>query len=361
VPRRGTGQARRPLRAGAFAAIAALGAAFALPSTASAHGKSAPVATNFEARILRLAPASRALEAKVVDGDRALWVRTRAKATVLVPGTEGEPLLLFVPAGVFVNLRSLTAQSDGIDRLELRPAADPRAPPMWHRLTSGHTYLWHEHRLHALEALARGHRGEGVLGRWSVPLLVDGRRHELTGVLVYRPPGSTWPWILLAGVLAVSVAASLAVSSAFARRVAVLGALAATLLVWAVRLGRESYGRPSVGVTGYVEIAFTSLVGMALLYGLIHRDRGVRVFAAFLVAFGCLYQGLTMLPVLTHAVALTALPTPVAQVAVALILGLGGGVLAITLRQKFGERASEEPEAEPPTRGPSSIRSAEPT
>ena len=44
-----------------------------------------------------------------------------------------------------------------------------------------------------------------------------------------------------------------------------------------------------------------------------------------------------------------------------LILGLGGGVLAITLRQKFGERASEEPEAEPPTRGPSSIRSAEPT
>ena len=56
------------------------------------------------------------------------------------------------------------------------------------------------------------------------------------------------------------------------------------------------------------------------------------MFTAFLVGFGCLYQVLTMLPVLTHAVALTALPNPVARVAVAAILGLCGGLLAITLR-----------------------------
>jgi hypothetical protein len=68
--------------------------------------------------------------------------------------------------------------------------------------------------------------------------------------------------------------------------VAVAAALVATLLVWAVRIGRELYGRPFVGVTGYLEIALTSVVGAALLYGLRHRDRGVRLFTAFLVAFG---------------------------------------------------------------------------
>jgi hypothetical protein len=321
---------------------AAVLAALVLPASALAHvGKSAPVATDFQARISGIRPATDALEAKIVDGDRALWLRVQAAATVLVPGAEGEPLLRFDRGGVFVNLRSLTAQSDRIDRYDLRPDPNPHARPLWHRVTSDHSYLWHEHRLHALEQLARGHHTTAVLGRWSVPLLVDGQPHALAGVLVYRPPGSTWPWIVLACAIAVVWSSSLALSSSVAGRLAVGGALAATLLIWTVRIGRELYGRPKVGVTGYVEIAVTSLVGVGLLYGLVHRDRGVRVFTAFLVGFGCLYQGLTMLGVLTHAVALTVLPTPAARLAVAAILGLGGGVLAITLREQLGDSATE--------------------
>ena len=336
---------RRLLVAGA-----AVVAALVLPGAALAHvGKSAPVATNFDANISGVEPPSSAVEAKLVDGDRALWLRVRGDATVLIPGAEGEPLLRFDRAGVFVNLRSLTAQSDRIDRFDLRPDPNPRAAPLWHRLSSGHSYLWHEHRLHALEPLARGHRTRTVVGRWSVPLLIDGKRHALAGQLVYHPTGSAWPWILLACALAGFSAGALAVSSVAARRMAVLAALAAVLLIWAVRIGRELYGRPTVGATGYVEIALTSLVGIVLLYGLLHRDGEVRMFTAFLVGFGCLYQGLTMLPVLTHAVALTALPTPVARVAVAAILGLAGGLLAITLREQFADCTvgpASEPEAD---------------
>ena len=259
---------RRLLVAGA-----AVVAALVLPGAALAHvGKSAPVATNFDAEISGVEPPSSAVEAKVVDGDRALWLRVRANATVLIPGAEGEPLLRFDRAGVFVNLRSLTAQSDRIDRFELRPDPNPHAAPLWHRLNSGHSYLWHEHRLHALEPLARRHGTTTVVGRWSVPLLIDGKRHALAGVLVYHPPGSAWPWILLACALAATSAAALAVSSLAARRMAVLAALAAVLLIWAVRIGRELYGRPTIGATGYVEIALTSLVGLALLYGLLNRD-----------------------------------------------------------------------------------------
>ena len=52
---------------------------------------------------------------------------------VLIPGAEGEPLLRFDRDGVFVNLRSLTAQSDRIDRFDLRPDPNPHARPLWHR------------------------------------------------------------------------------------------------------------------------------------------------------------------------------------------------------------------------------------
>jgi hypothetical protein len=69
---------------------------------------------------------------------------------VLITGAVGEPLLQFDRNGVSVNQRSLTTQSDRIDRFDLRPDPNPHAHPLWHRLTSGHGYLWHDHRLHAL-------------------------------------------------------------------------------------------------------------------------------------------------------------------------------------------------------------------
>jgi hypothetical protein len=127
-----------------------------------------------------------------------------------------------------------------------------------------------------------------------------------------------------------------------ARRLAVVAALVAVLLVWMVRIGRELYGRPGVGVGGYIELALTSLVGLLLLWGLLHRDEEVRLFTAFLVGFGCLYQGLTMLPVITHAIALTEPPTAVARPSVAAIVGLGGG--ALTLHQQFSDAATPVPE-----------------
>ena len=338
---------------------AVVGAALVSPGVAFAHvGKSAPVATNFDAQLRGVKPVSRAIEAKVVDGDRELWLRVSPAATVLIPGAEGEPLLRFDRAGVFVNSRSLTAQSDRIDRFDLRPDPNLHARPLWHRLSSGHSYLWHEHRLHAFEPLARGHHTTTIVGRWSVPLLIDGRHHALVGSLVYRPPASAWPWILLACALAVISAGTLALSLRAARQMAVLAALVAVLLVWVLRIGRELYGRPGIGVTGYAEMVLTSLIGVALLYGLLHGDRGVRLFTAFLVAFGCLYQGLTMLPVLTHSVALTALPTVVARVGVAAILGLGAGVLAITLREQFGDalEPATETETEPSARDSRPVR-----
>jgi len=314
-------------------------AALALPGVALAHvGKTAPVATNFETKLDGVRPTSRAIEAaRVVDGDRGLWLRVAPTAVVVIPGAIGEPLLRFDPRGVFVNLHSVTAQSDQIDRLDLRPSSNPNAAPLWHRLSSGHAYLWHEHRLHALEPLAHGH-DVSVLGRWSVPLVIDGRRHALVGRLVYHAPGSSWPWLVLAGGLAATQLAALDFSPRAGRRAAVAAALAAAPLIWTVRIGRELYGRPGVSWEAELGVLFTSLVGVAFLAGLLHRDESVRVFTSFLLAFGCLYEAWAMLPVLTHAVALTVLPTRAVQAATAAIIGLGAGMLVVTLRAQISAR-----------------------
>jgi len=312
----------RPLLVLALAAGAALGA----PGAVLAHGgTNAPVATNFRALIT----SPDAVTAKVVDGDRMLWLRADARETILVPGVAGEPLLRFDRRGVFVNVHSLTAQSDRIDRLDLHALANAR--PLWHRLTGAHAYLWHEHRLHVLEPLARGRSSPARLGRWSVPLVVDGRRRVLSGVLDYTPPGRTWAWLSLASALGLA-----AVVAAWRRGpTAVRLALLATPLIWTVRIGRELYGRPNVGTVGYLEAIGTSAVGAWILYGLVNRNLDVRSFTALMAGLGGLYQGLTMLPVLTHAIALTLLPTTAARVFVVGCLGLGAGALVGAAREQL--------------------------
>lgn len=285
-----------------------------LPGVASAHvGRTLPVATNFTARITG---SVHGLAAKVVDGDQTLWLRAPAAATVAIPGTLGEPLLRFDARGVWVNLRSPTAQVDGIDRPELRPPG----PPLWHRLTHDHAYRWHEHRLHALEPLAHE---AGAVGPWTVPVVVGGRRSTIHGVLDYHPAGRIWAWV------AGSVVLALASAAAATRSTAALTAigLAAVAATWTVRLGRELYGRPDVPVTGWIGVALTCLIGTTLLFGLTRRDGDARAFTAFFAGIGALYVGLTMLPLLTHAIALSVLPSSLARALEVVVLGAGIGTL----------------------------------
>ena len=201
----------RPFGVGSVVCAAAL-VALVLPAVASAHGgRSAPVATDFEATIRGIAPDTSLVRAKVVDGDLELWLRADPSAVVEVAGIQGEPVLLFDRRGVFVNVRSLTAATDRIDPRVLQPIAGSRASPIGHRLTTGHTFMWHEHRLHALHPLARGRNSSGILGHWSVPLRVDGAPGTITGVLAYAAPEAVWLWIGLACTVA------LATGGAFAR------------------------------------------------------------------------------------------------------------------------------------------------
>ncbi len=194
-----------------------------------------------------------------------------------------------------MNRRSLTAQSDRIAAPDLRSRRrSVRRPRCGIASRTGHTYRWHEHRLHALEPLAAGRGSEADLGRWSVPMLIDGRRHALIGTLRYRPPGATWAWIAAACGIAILTCALVAVARPAWQRATVGTAVAAVLLTGTIRIARELYGRPDVTTSNYLAIVFTTVVGLTLLLALLRGRGGVPLFTACLVGIGSLFQGIAL-------------------------------------------------------------------
>jgi hypothetical protein len=318
---------------GLAAGIAVAAATLLFPSVAFAHGPTAPVATSFRATVTAI-PADMKVDAKVVDGDKKLSLRVDSKTTLVVLGFAREPYIRFDPAGVEINLRSPTTYLNQ-PRLKYpahRPSAS--APPRWKRVTAAHEYSWHENRLHALERIAHG-GALHVVGRWSVPIEVDGKRTAIDGTLSYVPGPPAWAWP--AGVVAGLVAFLAVVWLARRREAAdaLLGAvaLAATLVA---RLGRELYGRPDVSLTSLLLAVLTCLVAVALLAGLLATRRERRRPVGLLVGGFALYQALTLVATLTNGVVLAALPADMERLAIAVALSSGVATLIYAI---FGESA----------------------
>ena len=312
-------------RAGA-ALVLALAAAALLPGRASAHaGLTPPAATSFRAKLSSV-PAG--IDARIVDGDQRLWVRASPGLTAYVLGLEGEPYLRFSPAGVAVNVHSPTYYLNR--RRPLKPPAgvNPGAPPLWKQLSSGHTYTWHEGRLHALAAAART-PGSAYVGRWSVPVLAGGTMTSISGTLWHADdPSLVWFW---------PVAVLLACLAALLRLrdprldAAAMNVLAAVTLVAATlgRLGRELVGRPTVSTWQLLLVALTCAVAAGL--GLLYLRREWRALAAAAIAVLGIYQGLALVGTLLHGFVLSVLPAWLERAAATTSLAAGAGLLVIVV------------------------------
>jgi len=311
-----------------------LAAALLFPATALAHGRNAPVATSFRAKVDRV-PAGVPLEAKVVDGDRKLWLRVPSQSTLIVLGFRREPYIRFDPAGVALNLRSPTTYLN-----QPRPQYAPRgtsasAPPDWKRVTRAHAYSWHENRLHALERLVHGGDAR-VVGRWSVPAELGGKASVIAGTLSYVPGPRPWAWPLVV-IAAVAVALAAAARRRGAAEVVLsVLALAAALVA---RIGRELYGRPNVPSITLVLAAVSCLLALALLRSLLAARGERRQLVALLIGGLALYQGLTLAPTLSKGIVLAALPADVERAAVATALACAVATLAVGMFVEAFERA----------------------
>ena len=188
---------------------------------------------------------------------------------------------------------------------------------------------WHDGRLHALATVALA-PGVSYVGRWSIPLLVDGRPSAVSGGVWHAgDPSIVWFWpivVLLACVLAVIRVRRPALDLALARAIAIaaLGAIAAA------GIGLELQGRPVVSVFQLVQLAvIVGFVGWGLHAVLIRRSGW---FAMFRIAWAALWAGFELLPTLLNGFVLIALPAFVARASAVLCLGCGAGLLVLVSR-----------------------------
>jgi hypothetical protein len=313
--------------------LAALTAAFMLrPATALAHTISTdPVAGNYRSQMLSVVPATPLVRLRVVDGDQRLWMSVASGARAVVLGIQGEPFLRFAGGQVDVNTRSATAAIDRLTPGAPPPSFTASATPAWRKVASGQAYMWPEHRIGTLEPVALRH--PGAQPRWTLPIVLNGRRVLVTGDLQRVAPPSRW-------LIAVVAAAALALlAGCFWRRTAVmrprvLNWLAAITLVALVvaRLGRELYGRPNLVAGNFAELALTLALGLLAAYLLLRGAADTRSLVALVVGVVGLYQVARFAAMLTGGLVFARLPAPVEQLAVAMIAVAAPATVVLAVR-----------------------------
>jgi hypothetical protein len=311
----------------------------AFPGAALAHGPVAPLASSYLARIAGV-PAG--VDAKVVDGDQRMWLQVVPSETVVVLDYRGAPYLRFSPAGVQVN------QNSAMYYLNQTPVAEPpppnlsaATPPSWALVSGGHQYGWHDGRLHALATVALA-PGAGYIGRWIIPVQIDGRRSAISGGLWYAgAPSIAWFWpvvVIIACVLAAWRLRRPRLDALAARACAI----AALLGIAVAAVGRGFHGRPVVGVFQLVEMGLL----LALVVWLLMRVVRIRggYFRFFAIAFIALWEGIELIPTLRHGFVLMAMPEFLARAATVVCLGCGAGLMVLAIRLSDRPEELESPD-----------------
>jgi len=315
---------RRAPRTALLAVVVLLAAT---PTAARAHGPIAPVASSYFAKVLQVPPG---VDAQVVDGDLRMWLHVPADRSVVVLDYRGAPYLRFSRDGVAVNHNSAMYYLNQTPFAQTPPPdLTARTAPSWHRVSDGHVYEWHDGRLHALASVALT-PGASFVGRWRVPLRVDGRPAAIDGGLWHaEDPSIVWFWpivVLLGCVLAARRVRRRRLDELVARTLAMVGLVAVAI----AGLGLQLHGRPTVSIFQLVELAFI----LAFVAWGLWRVRLGRpgYFAAFLIAIGAIWAGAVLIPTLLHGFVLIALPAFLARGVTVICLGTGAGLLLLGFR-----------------------------
>jgi hypothetical protein len=302
-------------------------ATLASPAPARADvGALVPAASSFVARIDSV-PAG--LRAQVGEGDRLLALQVPPRLTVLVLGLEGEPYLRFSARGVALNEHAPTAYLNSYSPRTVPAGVSAHAPATWKLLSGAHTYLWPEDRLHELDLAARIPGTGGYVGRWTIPLRIDGRASAIGGSLLYSPaPSRAWLWPLV--VLLACLPALLRLRRpAWNERATVALACLALLAFVLCKLAFDLYGRPEVSVErelGFAASLTLAVVGLVLLVRLRWRAPVAVVIGMMSIA-----EGLDMRETLLRGFVLAALPDPVVRGTAILALAAGLGAVLVPL------------------------------
>lgn len=263
--------------------------ALVLPANAAAHGRGPVVA--LDDRLVVGRPVA-GISVRVLDGDRSLHVSVARGHTVVVRGYLGEPMIRFAGGKVEANRGSPTANADRI----------VTAGTGWQDVADGRAFAWHDHRL----APPRG--GTGTVGRFVVPVTIDGRPAAITGTFVHVPGPDLLAWVVGAVAAAAAIVAGIAALT--------------SITAFAVR------DAPTGGIEWF-QVAGGAIVATAAAAVLVRTNGARRTTAAGVIGALAAAGMLSSLPIFFHGVVISALPAGFARLASA--AAIVGGTCAAAL------------------------------
>jgi hypothetical protein len=302
---------------------------------ASAHSVSGVGATNWKTALTSVTPATAGLTVRVVENGSRLEV-TNHGPEVVVLGYDAEPYLRIGPRGVFINTRSPAAYLNcSRSGCSVPDTADLKAPPRWQQFSSGQTALWHDHRIHWMgnqlpPDVARAPGMRHVQAQFTVTMLQGTSPVTVRGEYTWVPGHGTFPWLLLAALLA-GVAVVVAVTRSWLVLAMATGLVVAVDFAHALAVAWSWAGGSMFRVAQLLEGSSYQIPGWILGAVAVRllwrgRPRG-RQAAACAGASAVLFTGFLDFTVLARSQAPFAGPLGLDRLCVAVCLGLGLGVL----------------------------------
>ncbi|WP_203670856.1 Dyp-type peroxidase [Catellatospora methionotrophica] len=343
-----------------LAVVAGVAAAVAPSGAAWAHEVGGVGATNFTTTLSALTPAVPGVRLAVVENGSRLELRNTTAQEVVVRGYSDEPYARIGPDGVWLNDSSPATylNADRFASTTVPADADPAAPPRWRKVSGDNVHRWHDHRIHWMlstlpTAVAAAPTAAHRVSDWHVDLDYGGAVLSATGSLDWVPGPSPTPWYLLA-----AVAALLVVGAVFTRRAhtlvaAALVALIAADVLHAAGIALVTAGNVPERLTAFLGDGLTGLLiwPFGLVAAVLIAKRAT--FLGFVaMGVGGLLSSMMALddaPVWWRSSAPSALPADLNRAGVALVVGLGAGLLVggPLLWRRFKPQAREAAVAEP--------------
>jgi hypothetical protein len=293
--------------------LAAATAVLVSPPAASAHLRTGTTAVDYQAAVSEPRPSpTAAFRVGVYASDLALHLATRGSHTVVVLGYLGEPFLRVGPHGTAVNPASPTAAASG---LLPRGTASSRRRESW-RLTPGRrSVVWHDSRVAALAPTA-------LHGTWRIPIILDGRRSEISGRIRRLPPPTLWPWLTLLALIPMCAALWWTGTRAHPKTVCIVYGSVDTVAALALIVGfaLDPYASAGTWIAGADETAFFAAAGAAAVWA----PARFRVGGALGLGLLALAVGLSKGAIFLHAVVLSTLPGDLSRLLSVIAIGCGG-------------------------------------
>ena len=315
------------------AAFLMAGAAPALAHTVAGAG-----ATNYRTTLRTVSPKLTGLSVRIIESGSRIEATYTGPGDVIVIGYQEEPFLRIGRRGVFENLKSPATYINRTRNGVTPPAnTDPKAAPVWRKVSGEHVARWHDHRVHFMGDInpkpVRDQPGQRhvITDDWQVSFVHGGTTSIARGDLVWVPGPSPAPALAFAGVLLITT-----VLAARRRPFLAVGAATAALvvidIVHAFGIGFANAGTFGTQLARTFAGSTVSLPAWVIGGGALWFFRNRRIDGFFAAVFTGLIVavigGLADVTVLSRSVVPYALPDGLARFIVAASLGLGFGVAA---------------------------------